>query len=66
MWNSAGSPATVGLREAVDKLAKESLGLDVETLLGIDHADLKPQVNAYVKQLMQIKWNVEVHWRDLY
>ena len=52
--------------EAADKLAKESLGLNIDALLGIYHADLKPQVNAYVQQLMQIKWDVEVHGRDLY
>ena len=52
--------------EAADKLAKESLGLNIDALLGIYHADLKPQVNAYVQQLMQVKWDVEVHGRDLY
>ena len=52
--------------EAVDKLAKESLDLDIDTPLGIYHAGLKPQVNAYVQQLMQVKWDVEVHGRDLY
>ena len=52
--------------EAADKLAKESLGLNIDALLGIFHADLKPQVNAYVQQLMQVKWDVEVHGRDLY
>ena len=36
--------------EAVDKLAKESLDLDIDTLLGIYHTDLKPQVNAYAQQ----------------
>ena len=52
--------------EAADKLVKESLDLDIDALLGIYHADLKPQVNAYVQQLMQVKWDVEVHGRDLY
>ena len=52
--------------EAADKLAKESLGLNIDALLGIYHADLKPQVNAYVQQLTQVKWDVEVHGRDLY
>ena len=52
--------------EAADKLAKESLGLNIDALLGINHADLKPQVNAYVQQLTQVKWDVEVHGRDLY
>ena len=52
--------------EAADKLAKKSLGLNIDALLGIYHADLKPQVNAYVQQLTQVKWDVEVHGRDLY
>ena len=52
--------------EVADKLAKESLGLNIDALLGIYHADLKPQVNAYVQQLTQVKWDVDVHGRDLY
>ena len=52
--------------EAADKLAKESLALNIDALLGIYHADLKPQVNGYVQQLTQVKWDVEVHGRDLY
>ena len=52
--------------EAADKLAKESLDLNIDVLLGIYHADLKPQVNAYLQQLTQVKWDVEVHGRDLY
>ena len=32
--------------KAIDKLAKESLDLDIDTLLCIYHADLKPQVNT--------------------
>ena len=52
--------------EAVDKLAKESLHLDIDALLGIYHADLKPLFKAYVQQLVQVKWDVEVHGRDLY
>ena len=52
--------------EAVDKLAKESLHLDIDALLGFNHADLKPLFKAYVQQLVQVKWDVEVHGRDLY
>ena len=35
-------------------------------LVGVHYADLKPQVNSYIQQLVQIKWDVAVHGRDLY
>ena len=52
--------------KVVDKLAKKSLDLDIDNLLGIYHADLKHHVNTYVQQLMQVKLDVEVHRIDLY
>ena len=38
----------------------------VDNIHGIHYADLKPHVNPYVQQLMQIMWDVELHQRDLY
>ena len=52
--------------ERVDQLAKETLDHDIDPLVGVHHADLKPQVNSYIQQLVQIKWDVAVHGRDLY
>ena len=52
--------------ELVDQKAKESLDLEIDPRLDIHYADLKPQVNAYVQQLIQVKWDVEVHGTDLY
>ena len=52
--------------ERVDQLAKETLDHDIEPLVGVRYADLKPQVNSYIQQLVQIKWDVAVHGRDLY
>ena len=34
--------------------------------MGVHYADLKPQVNSYIQQLVQIKWDVAVHGRDIY
>ena len=52
--------------ERVDQLAKETLDHDIDPLVGVHFADLKPQVNSYIQQLVQIKWDVAVHGRDLY
>ena len=38
--------------ELVDQKAKESLDLEIDPRLDIHYADLKPQVNAYVQQLI--------------
>ena len=34
--------------------------------LGVHYADLKPQVNLYIQQLVQIKWDVAGDGRDIY
>ena len=52
--------------ERVDQLAKETLDHDKDPLANVHHADLKPLVNSYIQQLVQIKWDVAVHGRDSY
>lgn len=52
--------------ELVDQKAKDSLNENVNILSKIHYADLKPQVNTYIQNLVQIKWDVEIHGRDLY
>ena len=52
--------------ERVDQLAKETLDHDIDPLTNVHYADLGPLVNSYIKQLVQIKWDVAVHGRDLY
>ena len=52
--------------ERVDQLAKESLDNDIDLLVGVHYADLKPLVNSYIQNLVQIKWDVSIHGRDLY
>ena len=52
--------------ERVNQLAKETLHHDIDPLVGVHYADLKPQVNSYIQQLVQIKWDVAVYGRDLY
>ena len=52
--------------ERVDQLAKETHGYDIDHLAGVHYADLKPLVNCFIQQLVQIKWDVAVHGRDLY
>ena len=52
--------------EIVDQLAKETLDHDIDTLATVHYADLKPVVNSYIQQEVQIKWDVSIHGRDLY
>ena len=52
--------------EIVDQLAKETLGHDIDALATVHYADLKPLVNSYIQQEVQIKWDVSIHGRDLY
>ena len=52
--------------ETVDELAKESLKLDINRSASVHYADLKPLVNSYIQGLVQTKWDVSIHGRDLY
>ena len=52
--------------EIVDQLAKETLDHDIDPLTTVHLADLKPLVNSYIQQEVQIKWDVSIHGRDLY
>ena len=52
--------------ERVDQLAKETLGQDIEPLASVHYTDLKPLVNSYIQKLVQTKWDVAIHGRDLY
>ena len=51
----------------VDQLAKETIDLvDINQPASVNNTDLKPLVNFYIQQLVQIKRDVPVHGRDLY
>ena len=64
---SAGYQATVALREMkVDQLAKEILDQDIDPLASVHNTDSKPLVNSYIQRVVQTKWGVVVHSRDLY
>ena len=52
--------------ERVDQLAKETFDPEIDPLAGVHYTDLKPLVNSYIQQLVQTKWDVAVHGRDLY
>ena len=52
--------------ERVDQLAKETLDQDIDPLGGVHYTDMKPLVNSYIQKLVQTKWDVAVHGRDLY
>ena len=56
----------IGGNEKVDQSAKESLDHGIDPLARVHYADLKPLINSYIQQLVQIKWDVSVHGRDLY
>ena len=52
--------------EKVNQLAKETLDQDIDPLASVHYTDLKPLVNSYIPKLVQTKWDVAVHGRDLY
>ena len=52
--------------ERVDQLAKETLDQDVDPLASVHYTDMKPLVSSYIQKLVQTKWDVSVHGRDLY
>ena len=61
-------PSHCGIEEneKVDQLAKETLAQDIDPLAGVHYTDMKPLVNSYIQKLVQTKWDVAVHGRDLY
>ena len=52
--------------EKVDQLAKETLDQDIDPLANVHYTDMRPLVNSYIQTLVQTKWDVAVHGRDLY
>ena len=52
--------------ERVDQLAKETLDQYIDPLASVHYTDMKPLVNSYIQKLVQTKWDVGVHGRDLY
>ena len=52
--------------ERVDQLAKETIDQDIDPLANVHYTDIKPLVNSYIQKLVQTKWDVAVHGRDLY
>ena len=52
--------------ERVDQLAKETLDQDIDPMASVHYTDMKPLVNSYIQKLVQTKWDVAVHGRDLY
>ena len=50
----------------VDQQANEILDHDIERVSNVHSADLKPLVNSHTKGVAQIKWDADVHDRDLY
>ena len=50
----------------VDQLTKETLDQDIDPLASVHYTDMKPLVNSYIQKLVQTKWDVSVHGRDLY
>ena len=63
-----GIPSHCGIEgnERVDQLAKETLGQEIDPLTSVHYTDLKPLVSSYIQQLVQTKWDVAIHGRDLY
>ena len=61
-------PSNCGIEgnEKVDQLAKETLDQDINPLASVHYTELKPLVNSYIQKLVQTKWDVAEHGRDLY
>ena len=51
--------------ERVDQLAKETPDQDIDPLASVHYTDMKPLVNSYIQNLVQTKWDVSVHGKDL-
>ena len=52
--------------ERVDLLITETLVQGIDPLASVHYTGLKPLVNSYIQQLVQIKWDVAVHGKYLY
>ena len=52
--------------ERVDQLAIENLDQDIDPLASVHYIDMKPMVNSYIRKLVQTKWDVALHGRDIY
>ena len=52
--------------ELVDQLAKEILDHGIDPLTTVHYIDLKPLVNSYIQQEVQIKWAVSIHGWNRY
>ena len=59
-------PLGIEGNEIVDQLAKGTFDHDIDPLTTVHFADLKPLVNSYIQQEVQIKWDVSIHGRDMY
>ena len=55
----------IGGKEIADHLAKETFDQDIDPLANVHYTDLKPLVNC-IQQLVQTKWDVAMHGRDIY
>ena len=62
----APSHCGIDRNEGVAQLAKETLDQDIDPLASVHYTDMKPLVNSYIQKLVQTKWDVAVHGRDLY
>ena len=51
--------------EKMDQLAQENLDQDIDPLASAHYTDLKPLFNSNIQKLVQTKWDVAVHGRDL-
>ena len=40
--------------------------VDIDPLASVHYTDMKQVVNSYIQKLVQTKWDVAVHGRDLY
>ena len=51
--------------ERVDQLEKETLHQDIDPLASVHYTGMIPLVKSYIQKLVQTKWDVAVHGRDL-
>ena len=62
LWKSKMCQLTLGVW-GYDKRGNQ---VSIHRAVGVHYTDMKPLVNSYIQKLVQTKWDVAVHGRDLY
>ena len=61
-WHAINGPDSLALTEMKEWTNYQ----DIDPLASVHYIYMKPLVNSYIQKLVQTKWDVSVHSRDLY